>query len=245
MANPKSLSDADKQAIFLTEKFRLLEAVEQAQAAAFRGDDYDSWLYGTFPRKAPSPSVHQGTAVSPQALFPNRPPSWMYGSWDVADPPPKPKPTIDPAKIATLQKVEPKKIERVERVPDLIEPILAWRAWKVDSNSKFGIVLKAVGSDQLWVPRQALKAKCTSKKAHKAPVMDCNCGAWAFKSLEILLKAADTYKPQVIGQVALWGRVVETENGYRAEQAYPHELWLLEPGLEELSLVYDIPVRTL
>jgi hypothetical protein len=44
--------------------------------------------------------------------------------------------------------------------------------------------------------------------------------------------------------VSLWGRVVETENGYRAEHAYPSELWLLDDSLEELGMVYDVPVRT-
>ena len=52
--------------------------------------------------------------------------------------------------------------------------------------------------------------------------ISCSCGIHAFKM---------NYHPNdyldinaIIGIVALWGRVIEHENGYRAEFAYPQEL---------------------
>jgi hypothetical protein len=49
----------------------------------------------------------------------------------------------------------------------------------------------------------------------------------------------------VIGEVEIWGRVIECENGWRSEYAYPKELWLLGEGLESLSWKYGVPVRRL
>lgn len=70
---------------------------------------------------------------------------------------------------------------------------------------------------------------------------------WAFKELDSLVAALGSkYEDiKVLGQVSLWGRVIETENGYRAQYAYPAELWLFDDSLEELGLVYDVPVRTI
>ena len=48
----------------------------------------------------------------------------------------------------------------------------------------------------------------------------------------------------MIGSVDPWGRVIETENGFRAQYAYPKELWLLEDGLEELGWIYGVKIRT-
>jgi len=37
-----------------------------------------------------------------------------------------------------------------------------------------------------------------------------------------------------LGRVSLWGRVIETERGFRAERAYPYDLLLLG-GTEQLA----------
>lgn len=48
----------------------------------------------------------------------------------------------------------------------------------------------------------------------------------------------------VIGRVALWGRVIVSEHGYRGEHGYPEELWLVD-GTERqgarLRTRYGVP----
>ncbi|MDQ3917189.1 MAG: hypothetical protein M3348_01690 [Acidobacteriota bacterium] len=153
------------------------------------------------------------------------------------------KPTIDPAKLEALKCVEPRKVEA--RVPDLCEVITAWRAWSLVCDQG-GWRLKALGRSEVWPPRARLDAACgTGAKQHPAPAWKCQCGVWAFKSLDNLVAAIGTKyaNTKVLGTVSLWGRVIETENGYRAQYAYPAELWLLDDAPEDLGRVYDVPVR--
>jgi hypothetical protein len=152
----------------------------------------------------------------------------------------KRSPSIDPEKLARLKDAEPYKV--AERVPDMFQVITAWRGWQ--ATSKDGQWrLKAVGNSHIWEPRKQLSASCNSK-SHPAPNFDCQCGVWAFKELDGLVSALQNYKDiRVLGNVSLWGRVIETENGYRAQYAYPAELWLLDDSLEELGRIYDVPVR--
>jgi hypothetical protein len=59
--------------------------------------------------------------------------------------------------------------------------------------------------------------------------------------------------PLVIGKVALWGRVIPAERGYRAQYGYPKRLWLVWESLEpleqpgarriELAAAYGVPVE--
>ena len=39
---------------------------------------------------------------------------------------------------------------------------------------------------------------------------------------------------RVVGKVALWGKVIEAEHGWRAELAYPTEIWI-PPSLHVAS----------
>ena len=133
------------------------------------------------------------------------------------------------------------------RVPDVIGTLTAWRGWKL-TNGK----LCALGMSGIWEPKQAVRSICTSKTKlkpdeHEAPARGCNCGYWSFRSLDLLKKALGPYSGsiQVLGTVEIWGKVVECENGYRSEYAYPKELWLLGDDMEHLSWTYGVPVRKL
>jgi hypothetical protein len=129
----------------------------------------------------------------------------------------------------------------VEGVPDFVEPLLAWRAWRVwtpssrDSNSC--PALCSVVQDTPWMPRKRfsaehsfdLGAKC---RGFLAP--DCSCGIYAFKdpleAFVYLIKLRDRLLSMAVevalGTVNLWGRVVECELGYRAQYAYPQHVYL-------------------
>jgi hypothetical protein len=127
------------------------------------------------------------------------------------------------------------------RSPDFVHTLTAWRGWEVSHG-----MLEALGSDSKWEPKRAPRANCRSGH-HPAPDMHCYCGYWSFKSLDLLTAAMETYacSVDVVGQVEIWGRVIECENGWRSEFAYPKELWLLDEGLEGLSWKYGVPVRKL
>lgn len=169
-------------------------------------------------------------------------------------------PSVDAAKLEALKTTEPHRVQK--RMPDFMEVITAWRGWRIEWTDD-GLRLKALGQDTIWQPKKQVEAICAKSDSpfmaafslsrtiqitpkHPAPQMTCQCGVWAFKEIDSLVAAigTDYSDVRVLGQVSLWGRVIETENGYRAEKAYPSELWLLDNSLEELGLIYDVPVRS-
>ena len=170
---------------------------------------------------------------------------------------PKP-PAIDTSRLAELKDAEP--YRPVKRQPDYVHVLTGWRAWRVRYTNE-GRRLQALGQDHVWEPKKQIAAECAKSGSvsiffgpppfqertcqHAAPAFNCECGIWAFKDLDRLVKAVEdrNNKIEVLGSVSLWGRVIETENGYRAQYAYPSELWLFNRELEELGLIYDVPVR--
>ena len=156
------------------------------------------------------------------------------------DPPTHP---IDPALLEKLKAAEPHKV--YEPMPERIEPITAWRAWKAFNDN--GWKLKAIGSTGTWEPKKAMEAVCNkNKQDHPAPGYGCECGIWSFNTLEDLVPVLAGYSEiKIIGQVAIWGRVIECEKGFRSSHAYPTELWILseEKSLEQLGYTYGVPVR--
>jgi hypothetical protein len=105
-----------------------------------------------------------------------------------------------------------------------------------------------------WPPGRVLRAVCV-EIGHPAPAERCNCGLYANPDLEALRQHGLCLAPDVIvlGQVALWGKVVDDEPSYRAEFAYPARLSLvadsLVDGTSPDELVeglgaYRVPVHT-
>jgi hypothetical protein len=126
-----------------------------------------------------------------------------------------------------------------------MEVITGWRMWAIGGGR-----LIAISQETPWPVRQVFQAVCEGGDNHSgpAPDRDCNCGIWAFKTMEDLVAGLNrdhVHDLRVFGKVALWGRVIETTKGYRAEKAYPTELWLMKPGLEQLGATYNVPVRSL
>ena len=147
-------------------------------------------------------------------------------------------------------------------------PILAQRSWLV-IRTEVGFRLgPLVCSPSVWagvVPGEPKKAYCTLYGVqHDAPVAGCTCGIYAMKSehVQVLQGNPPGFQETYIarGRVALWGRVIEHEFGYRAEFAYPYELFREThatsckkmPGfpaiaaqpttIDELARVYGVPV---
>ena len=59
---------------------------------------------------------------------------------------------------------------------------------------------------------------------HEAPHLGCTCGLHGTHDLDPLRR---TRCPAVLGRVALWGRVIEHELGFRARYGYPQRLRLI------------------
>jgi hypothetical protein len=106
------------------------------------------------------------------------------------------------------------------------EPILAWRSWTLTGRRDGdGLLLRPVtAGSRPWRPREIAQATCRLAWSHEAPNLDCSCGLHATRELETLRR---TRCPAVLGRVALWGRVIEHEHGYRARFAYPQRLRLI------------------
>lgn len=107
-----------------------------------------------------------------------------------------------------------------------VEPVEGWRAWRLrrDGRGELSLVPAFHGVD--WPPRQAVRAECQIHgRRHRAPERKCSCGLYAIPDAALIGSISDGLG--VVGQVSLWGRVVEHEYGYRAEFAYPSRLRLV------------------
>ncbi len=105
-------------------------------------------------------------------------------------------------------------------VPDLFEPITAYREWNVHGQSP---VLWSLVLSKQWPVHEPLLAEGR---------LDVG-GIYAFNDTSELLGFGN-----IQGEVWLWGRVEEHEHGYRAQYAYPKRLWAATrhvPGLPRVS----------
>lgn len=137
----------------------------------------------------------------------------------------------------------------------LTEPIIAYRSWFVSRSCR---QIKSTGNGTMAWPRlTAPAAACRSgcdvysmyfrqmewllgpraagedeQEHHEAPSFACNCGYYAMKRVEEIPEGS------VYGRIAIWGRVVEMEHGYRSQYAYP-QVFYIEPAakLERVALL--------
>ena len=127
------------------------------------------------------------------------------------------------------------------------EPIVGLRLWNVDdfqTRSGMEVRLRPVASGGVFYPpMRKMEAFCTHHQ-HEAPWATCHCGIWALNSEAYLETAARQYvHHRVWGEVYLWGRVLKATMGYRAQFAYPKQLFTAEPELaEQLRALYGVPV---
>jgi hypothetical protein len=132
-------------------------------------------------------------------------------------------------------------------VPDLIEPLEAWRVWRAHPHEG-NLALYSAFADAPWEPGVPLSATCVKRQRarlrpwrmertrHQAPDIGCSCGIYGVRSLAaarwyLETQAALSPADWVIGRVALWGDVVVSECGWRASTAYPLELFVPVPTL--------------
>jgi hypothetical protein len=113
--------------------------------------------------------------------------------------------------------------------PDYTEPLLGWRSWFLVRLAGAARLCSSCYST-VWEPRRALVASC---REHTAPSEGCECGIYASSSpreaapfLICPSRARVRAVGRVVGQVALWGNVVECTEGWRGALAYPVHLYV-------------------
>jgi hypothetical protein len=122
--------------------------------------------------------------------------------------------------------------------PDYIEPVVAWRMWRVVERDGV-VMLRSLFQDADWPALEPLVARCTVprlvpwrwvRERHPAPTVNCTCGIyaapWEVIAPEVKRVMGSRRPKIVVGQVSLWGTVVEAERGWRASFAYPRSLFV-------------------
>lgn len=92
-------------------------------------------------------------------------------------------------------------------------PVVGYRVWKWDG------ALKSLNGIE-WIARKVFTAECRAQGRCLAPESNCTCGIYAGKSVGHLRRLGYT-ENRICGEVSLWGIVVEHEEGWRAQFAYP------------------------
>ena len=132
--------------------------------------------------------------------------------------------------------------------PDYAEPLIGWRTWAgVEEDGD--LTLRSIVYDSRWTPGRRLEAACAHRarsrllarllrtEAHEAPGEGCECGIYAARAPDLILPYLDRHallrwaRSAVVGRVALWGRVIECERGWRGTFAYPTRLYVLRAAL--------------
>ena len=146
-------------------------------------------------------------------------------------------------------------------IPDYMEAFTGWRIWDVSANW-----LHSRGSTVTWPRYQALVASHVGNAACQqcpcdeysvpgigliGPIRAPGCGIYAYRTKDLLRDALKAkrwlgFVPRfAIGEVSLWGRMVEHKNGYRAQFAYPRRLVYITPSARtnpaNIATMYGIP----
>ncbi len=126
-------------------------------------------------------------------------------------------------------------------IPDGIDPLAGWRYWRADEGW-----LCSLNKLKTWPAGKPLVAQCPLGMDHgPLPGEQCGCGIYAAIDLETLKELVQPHleSPLVVGEVALWGKVIPAELGYRAEFAYPRRLWVVDESISTLDWLGDLPVN--
>lgn len=136
-----------------------------------------------------------------------------------------------------------------EYTPFYIEPITAWRAWSVcgTGNCKCGqthrgLLLRSITYPMPWLRKKASRAHCLprwyssereapqSRSRHHAPDAGHGCGIYSVKELKSARMWGHYSKDRllVIGEVQVWGQVLQFQDGYMSEYAYPVSVYVPE-----------------
>lgn len=117
------------------------------------------------------------------------------------------------------------------------KPLVGWRMWDIlpDTMPRLNSLSNAKGT--AWEPMVPQIGTCNGRDPdeitdHTCPSWEHRCGVHAVKELNQVKKwgapcvgRAAAYV-RVLGEIDLWGRVLEYSEGFRAEWGYPKKLYL-------------------
>jgi hypothetical protein len=132
------------------------------------------------------------------------------------------------------------------------EPVVGWRCWFVLPHE---LALRPIYRRGLaWRPGEAQEAVCPNDP-HEPPAEGCKCGFWTTCHPMLLQEVGWVHHPPegtpklpgvlVVGEVALWGKVIQHERGWRGQYAYPRHLYAFTDDAaiaEGLRERYRVPV---
>lgn len=128
-------------------------------------------------------------------------------------------------------------------VPDSIEPVVGWKGWMLKNRR-----LSSPSFLHYWQPGKTAQARCVHTgdpdydiPPHtEAPQEKCTCGFYLAQN------AANAFRyGYVLGEVCGWGKVIEHEDGWRTEYAYPKMFYTdIEEDVPALR-AYGVPIMTL
>ena len=136
------------------------------------------------------------------------------------------------------------------------EPLVGWRCWFALPHE---LLLRPILKRGLaWKPREPVEAICP-EHLHEVPFDDaekCRCGIWTVCHPMLLDEIGWTSAPprgvgklpgiMVVGEVSLWGKIVQHARGWRASMAYPRHLYAFtdDPLIAQtLRERYGVPVE--
>jgi hypothetical protein len=136
-------------------------------------------------------------------------------------------------------------------VRETADVVTGWRAWTVTETAD-GLRLGSVLHDVPWEPSSPAIAECRHGEempAHPVPGPACACGFYATRdpvdALSYLVGRDDPDTIcRILGEVALWGHVLETEAGWRGSHAYPVRLYVRDESLAERLGAYGVTVSS-
>ena len=123
------------------------------------------------------------------------------------------------------------------------EARMGWQWWRETERYPKDAELRGIAQGWRWPKGTPAHSTCMARyhdapdpewaaimrDAHRSPVEGCSCGLYALKSPRRARAECSGYPSPdgyAYGKVALWGNVIEGTDGYRAESAYPLELYL-------------------
>ena len=141
-------------------------------------------------------------------------------------------------------------------------PILAFRYWALYGTQSpthrqyTSIWLESLYQPTIWQPGIPLVGSCHVMQVaaihpgSDPPHSGCSCGVYALKQPGPPPQYTPHPNASFIGvfggTVALWGRVIDHQQGYRAQYAYPHTLFVqhpeipLPPGFPRIRAIEDL-----
>jgi len=135
-------------------------------------------------------------------------------------------------------------------------PVTGWRAWVV-TETAVGLRLGSVLHELMWPHGQAVVAECRRHEdpfaeavgPHPVPGAGCNCGFHAARDpADALSYARGRDEPgtvcRILGEVTLWGHVLQTEGGWRASHAYPRRLYVPDTSIAAALAGYDVSLSS-